>query len=323
MLRIAVVDEDEVSLHLIRLILEKIEGVQSIACFSCPLEALALISQLNIDAVFLEGDMSGLNGIELANALRQNNKHLEVVFVAAHERYAVDAFKLNAVHYILKPIAYEMVENAVQRLIDKSRSSKLESSPDPGFNPSLRFQLFGGFSIYKSNQEVIIKWPTSKTEELFALLLVYCKSGISKWKLMDLLWSEASPQKAQQNLYTTMFRLKKALAASGLQVLIEKTGGRYQVSSDQLSIDYFEFMHFLNQRIDQVTVENESAFVSALSIYSGDLFGDRGYDWSIPLREYCYELYLEKTKSLAEYYSRTEQLEKASKLSKEVIRNCC
>ncbi len=80
------------------------------------IDALALIESLSPHAAFLDVQMPGLSGFDVARALlgRQGTTH--VVFVTAFDQYAIDAFEVNAVDYLLKPVEQARLEQTVQRL---------------------------------------------------------------------------------------------------------------------------------------------------------------------------------------------------------------
>jgi len=82
--------------------MDKLPDLKLIQTFTEPIQALAEISVSNpVDIIFLDVEMPSLSGIELAGLLRQKTKHL--VFTTAHARYAIDAFKVEADAYLLKP----------------------------------------------------------------------------------------------------------------------------------------------------------------------------------------------------------------------------
>ena len=87
-----------------------------------PTEALRLLKEREIDAVFLDIQMPGLDGIELASVLARFRHPPAVVFVTAHEKHAVDAFELDAVDYVLKPVRQERIAEAVRRVLGGPRS---------------------------------------------------------------------------------------------------------------------------------------------------------------------------------------------------------
>jgi DNA-binding LytR/AlgR family response regulator len=83
-------------------------------------EALDLARELAVDVVFLDVEMPGLTGVEAAPLVRERRNPPAVVFVTAHERYAVDAFAIEAFDYLLKPVDPDRLARVVERLSERS-----------------------------------------------------------------------------------------------------------------------------------------------------------------------------------------------------------
>jgi two-component system, LytTR family, response regulator LytT len=83
-------------------------------------EALELARDLTPDVVFLDVEMPGLSGVEAAPLVRERTDPPAVVFVTAHERYAVDAFAVEAFDYLLKPVDPDRLARVVERLQERS-----------------------------------------------------------------------------------------------------------------------------------------------------------------------------------------------------------
>ncbi len=81
-------------------------------------EALRLLHERDVQAVFLDVQMPGLTGLELAQVLSRFKEPPPVVFVTAHEEHAVEAFELRAVDYVLKPVRAERLGEAVRRVVE-------------------------------------------------------------------------------------------------------------------------------------------------------------------------------------------------------------
>ncbi|MGM9475599.1 LytR/AlgR family response regulator transcription factor [Pedobacter sp. GSP4] len=96
------IDDDPHALENLIAYMDKLPDLKLVQTFTEPLQALAEISAAQpVDIIFLDVEMPTLSGIELAGLLRQRTKHL--VFTTAHPRYAIDAFKVDADAYLLKP----------------------------------------------------------------------------------------------------------------------------------------------------------------------------------------------------------------------------
>jgi DNA-binding LytR/AlgR family response regulator len=89
-------------------------------------EALRLLEETPVDAVFLDIAMPELSGIDLAKVLSKFREPPAIVFVTAHDEYAVSAFELNAVDYLLKPVSESRVREAVRRIVDGSHPASVE-----------------------------------------------------------------------------------------------------------------------------------------------------------------------------------------------------
>src|SRR5262245_20889944 len=95
--------------------LEQMGSVEVIAQAGNGLEAVGIVERLTPDVLFLDVQMPGLNGFEVAHKLIQNGTPPNIVFVTAFDRHAIEAFEVNAVDYLLKPIEAARLEKAIER----------------------------------------------------------------------------------------------------------------------------------------------------------------------------------------------------------------
>jgi DNA-binding LytR/AlgR family response regulator len=94
------------------------DRVGEVVTAGSPTDALRTLHEREVDAVFLDVQMPGLTGLELAQVLSRFKVPPPVVFVTAHEHHAVEAFELQAVDYVLKPVREERLAEAVRRVLD-------------------------------------------------------------------------------------------------------------------------------------------------------------------------------------------------------------
>jgi DNA-binding LytR/AlgR family response regulator len=121
-LRVLVIDDERPALDELTFLLEKDERVGGVHGTDSPTDALRMLQDLEVDAVFLDIQMPGLTGIELAHVLSRFKIPPSVVFVTAHDEHAVDAFELNAVDYVLKPVREQRIVEAVRRVLAATRT---------------------------------------------------------------------------------------------------------------------------------------------------------------------------------------------------------
>ena len=107
-MKIALIDDEPLARDYLLSILSGLSGLEVIATYKNGREAIAGLQREPVDVAFLDVEMPGLTGIDVIKALQSDIMPL-VVFATAHSEFAVDAFELHAVDYILKPFAEERV----------------------------------------------------------------------------------------------------------------------------------------------------------------------------------------------------------------------
>jgi two-component system, LytTR family, response regulator len=114
-LRALVVDDEQLAREELCYLLDEVGGVEVVAQAGNGLEALEAIGRFAPDVVFLDVQMPGLTGFEVARRLADREPPITVIFVTAYDQHAIEAFDVNAVDYLLKPIEASRVDTAVQR----------------------------------------------------------------------------------------------------------------------------------------------------------------------------------------------------------------
>lgn len=126
-----IIDDNKVARVLLQQILTKIDGITIAAEFDDALTAKSYIENNNLDILFLDIEMPGLNGLEL---LRMLNQRPLTILTTAKQGYAVEAFELNVVDYIVKPFSLARVMLAIERarelLSNKNVQISKETSSD-------------------------------------------------------------------------------------------------------------------------------------------------------------------------------------------------
>ena len=116
-LRAVVADDEQPAREELCFLLGQIEDVAVVGQADNGVSALEVISAVEPNVAFLDIQMPGLTGFEVANLLLQNASPSPwVVFVTAYDQYAIEAFEVNAVDYLLKPVEQRRLEQAVERL---------------------------------------------------------------------------------------------------------------------------------------------------------------------------------------------------------------
>ncbi len=117
-LRILIIDDEPLARHRLQRQLQTVPDVSCVGQAADATSAWQLISATQPDVILLDIHMPGDSGMQLAQQLRQlpPAQRPDVVFTTAHDQYAVDAFALPAVDYLLKPISQHRLREAMQRV---------------------------------------------------------------------------------------------------------------------------------------------------------------------------------------------------------------
>lgn len=110
-----VVDDEQPVLDELVWLLERDDRIASVRATHDGADALRILEQGGVDLVFLDVAMPGLSGLDIARLLGRFRDAPSIVFVTAHDAHAVEAFEMNAVDYLLKPIREERLRESVRR----------------------------------------------------------------------------------------------------------------------------------------------------------------------------------------------------------------
>jgi DNA-binding LytR/AlgR family response regulator len=134
-LRALVVDDELPALSEVRFLLSQDDRVGEILTATSGTEALRMLEAHDVDVIFSDISMPGLDGMALGRVLARFAAPPQLVFVTAHEQHAVDAFALAATDYVMKPVRGERLAEAVRRVVAKQDEAGMPSAPLPGPDP--------------------------------------------------------------------------------------------------------------------------------------------------------------------------------------------
>ena len=125
-MKAVIIDDEQKARHLLRILIEEncpqiteIEDAEDLP------KGVSLINQFKPDIVFLDIEMPGYSGIQLLEFFTPEQITFEIIFTTAYSEYAIKAFELNAIDYLLKPLRDEQIENAVKKAVNQIGKSKV------------------------------------------------------------------------------------------------------------------------------------------------------------------------------------------------------
>jgi DNA-binding LytR/AlgR family response regulator len=139
-LRALVVDDEAPALSELAWLLERDDRIGSVRTAGSGAEALKALQSDPVDVLFCDISMPGLDGLDLARVLARFSRRPHLVFVTAYERHAIDAFDLQAIDYVLKPVRAERLAEAVRRVVEAGRP---EPVPPPEPDETIAVELAG------------------------------------------------------------------------------------------------------------------------------------------------------------------------------------
>ncbi|HYQ57408.1 MAG TPA: response regulator [Draconibacterium sp.] len=181
MYRCIIIDDEPIAIRVIRKHLSVFADFEVVAECSNALEAMPILQKENIDLLFCDIQMPQITGVDFIRSLAHPPK---VIFTTAYRDYAIDAFELNVVDYLLKPISFERFTKAVNYFLEREAPKNVASKKEPGHNNRDFIFLKADKKHYKINLQDILYF-----ESLGDYVIVYTTTQklVSKERITHLL----------------------------------------------------------------------------------------------------------------------------------------
>ncbi len=286
-MRAIVVDDEYLALESMTRLLQRFD-VQVSGAFQDPRQALKQQKELDADVAFVDIEMPELNGLELAARLQAAQPDLQIVFVTAYEQYAIEAFELAAIDYLLKPIELRRLERTIGRL----RSKPAESRPEPQRVTAPTVCFFHHLSFQDAQGNPIdVAWRTAKARELLAYLIHSGDKTPSKEELLDRIWPDADPDKSITHLHTTIYQIRQSMKTMGIPLNLQYKEGRYRVELHGTQVDVIVWEKAIREAVE--AGDNKAVTRLLTQHYRGDYLETEDYMWSDGERERLRALWLD------------------------------
>lgn len=319
MIKTIFIDDEKPALSKMRNLLKSYTEYEICGEFTDANEALNQIAEISPQVAFIDIAMPGMSGIELATAINKKMGHkVQIVFVTAHNEYALPAFDIWATDYLLKPVSRTRFDKTIQRLNSILMVSTENSHHQ---DKGIMVHLFGKLEV-SLDGKVMENWRTAKVRELFAYFLHNRNRSIYRDTLLEALWEDMNPHQALSNLNTTNYYLRRHLEKCNSDIAILYDSGYYNLDlgSSVCDVDEFEKVEIM---ADIISEKNLNQVLSGAALYRGRYFEDVKCTWADLERERYASRYVRLRTLIAEYYLKTgrpsESIEQAM-LSLEVNR---
>lgn len=193
-IRIIIADDEPGILLLLRSIFGELKGALVVGTAENGSSTIKLIKEQSPDLAFLDIELPDMKGTELAEKIKEIKPDLKIVFITAHQEYALEAFKLYALDYILKPIDEERVKTTFERI---QQMLKISKKGKFGSEQKIRISInLGNERVFLRSDEIFY---IEKTERYAT---IYCITG--KFKTRETL------HELEKNLGKEFFRSHKS-----------------------------------------------------------------------------------------------------------------
>jgi len=231
-MKIICVDDEELVLNLVVHLCNRLPQVSDTKGFSNPLEALDYLKDNRADIAFLDIDMPEMNGIALAVKIKELNPDTAIVFLTGYSQYAIEAFKIHANGYLLKPIEKEKLEDEINHALVAKKSFKY---------PHIFARTFGVFDFYVDGNPV--HFSRSKSKELLAYLIDKQGAGVKRAVAFAAIYEdEQYDRKMQKQFDVIVHSLKDTLAQNGVEEILEIKSGEMRVNPDLFECDLYRLL---------------------------------------------------------------------------------
>lgn len=230
-MRAIAVDDEIYMLEALQEAVTASDDIKSVESFSTCSKVLEYIKGNQVDIAFLDVNMRGIGGLGLAEKILEEQPECKIIFCTGYEKYAVDAFRLHASGYLMKPITVQDVQKEIDHIKGLRNNKKL-----------LEIKCFGNFEVLFDG--VSLPFKRKKTKELFALLVDRNGSGMTVKEMCAILFNDDSNDtKNSAYLRQLLLDLKNTLNQIGALKVLRHETIYYRIDTKLVDCDYFNYLN--------------------------------------------------------------------------------
>jgi two-component SAPR family response regulator len=122
-MKVIIVDDEPAMLLAMKRLLSNMEGVELVGSFQNAAEVLDFVRDRDVDLAFLDIQIAEDDGLELARSLRSVRAGLDIVFITSHAEFAIHAYDVHPLDYMVKPISRKLLAQIITRAVSKRSAS--------------------------------------------------------------------------------------------------------------------------------------------------------------------------------------------------------
>ena len=251
-MHVVIVDDEHLVLKDIERVVRGALPECALFCFDAPSGAIAHAEANRTDIAFVDIEMGGMNGLELARRLKEINGQTNIIFVTGYSEYAIDSYSIPASGYIMKPASVHAIVHALDHL----------RNPVVKTDKRLRVQCFGNFDVFAG--AVPLHFPRRKAKELFAYLIHKRGASCTIRELIAILFEDKEENNSlRRQVQTYISTMTKTLKDADAKDVIIKKFNSLAVDTTKVDCDYYRFLQW---------------DIDAVNRYSGEYMSN--YSWA-------------------------------------------
>ena len=225
------VDDERILVKELAAMCLELPEIDEVKSFVRAREAPEWLEHNPVDIALLDIDMPEINGIQLAAKIKTKWPETAIVFVTSYAQYAVEAFKVRAVGYLMKPVTKEALAADVAYALS-GKKEKLQGH--------IVVKTFGIFDIFVDDNPV--KFKMAKCKEILAYLVDKQGNSVPRAEISSALWEDRMYDRKQQKHLDTYIRsLRQSLKEYGIEDMVEMQSGNLRVVPKKFVCDAYLF----------------------------------------------------------------------------------
>ena len=205
--------------------------------FTKAVQALEWLKENGADLALLDIDMPDMNGLELAANMKRISPDTAIIFLTGYAQYALDAFRVHASGYLLKPVSKEALQKDIQYVLSYKERHKNGIQEKQN---RVVVKTFGAFDVYANGQQV--KFHIAKCKEILAYLVDRQGGSVKRAEVAAILWEDkAYDRKLQKQLDVYIRSLRQSLQEYEIADILEQQRGTLRVVPEKTDCDLYKF----------------------------------------------------------------------------------
>ena len=229
-MKILLADDETGALEVLREEVCAVLPDAEVTAFQFPSKALEYAKEQIVDVAFLDVEMPQMSGLELAKQLKKINVKMNIIFVTAYQEYGIDAIRLRASGYLLKPVNRQDVLEEINAL-----RYPVEESAE-----KIYIRTFGQFDVFIDGRP--ITFHRTKSKEVLAYLTDRRGGSVTKRELASVLFEDREYDLSTQDYLNKIIRdLDKTLREVHAEKILIRKRNCYAVDPEAFCCDFYEY----------------------------------------------------------------------------------